>query len=198
MGTRDPRVDAYIDQSPAFARPILARLREVVHGACPQVQEDIKWGAPHFLHHGMLASMAAFKAHACFGFWRAKEVMPDGGTGGAMGQFGKLTAVRDLPPKTEIAALVKKAMALNEAGAPKRARASTPKPPAKPSPGFAAALKANRKASTTFANFPPGHQREYVEWIDEAKREETRAKRIAQAVEWLAEGKSRNWKYENC
>jgi hypothetical protein len=198
MGTRDPRVDAYIDKSPEFARPILSHLRDIVHGACPQVQEDIKWGAPHFLHHGMLASMAAFKAHACFGFWRAKEVMPDGGTEGAMGQFGKLTTVKDLPSKKEITALVKRAMALNEAGAPRRARAATPKPPPKPSPAFAAALKANRKAAATFANFTPGHQREYVEWIDEAKREETRDKRIAQAVEWLAEGKARNWKYENC
>ena len=198
MGTRDPRVDAYIDKAPEFSRPILAHLREVVHGACPQVEEDIKWGAPHFLHHGMLASMAAFKAHACFGFWRAKEVMPEGASEGAMGQFGKLASVKDLPSKKDLVALVKRAAALNEAGAPKREKAAAPKPPAKPSAGFAKALKANRKAAAVFAGFAPGQQREYVEWIDEARREETRDKRIAQAVEWIAEGKKRNWKYENC
>src|SRR5690348_7417353 len=137
MGTRDPRVDAYIDKSPAFARPILAHLREVVHGACPQVQEDIKWGAPHFLHHGMLASMAAFKAHACFGFWRAKELLPGGGADGAMGSFGRLETLEDLPPKKELASLVRRAVALNEAGPPKRAKAAMPKPPAEPSPAFA-------------------------------------------------------------
>jgi hypothetical protein len=198
MGTRDPRVDAYIDKSPEFARPILVHLREIVHGACPGVQEDIKWGSPHFLHHGMLASMAAFKAHACFGFWRGKEFLPEGGADGAMGQFGKLVSVKDLPAKKTLAAWVKQAAALNEAGVPKRAKAAAPKPPPKPSPAFAAALKANRKAAATFANFAPSHQREYVEWIDEAKREETRARRLAQAIEWLAEGRTRNWKYENC
>ena len=198
MGTRDPRVDDYIGKSPEFARPILSHLRDVVHAACPQVEEDIKWGAPHFLHHGMLASMAAFKAHACFGFWRGKELFPDGGAGGAMGDFGKLTSVRDLPAKKALSALVKQAMALNESGAARPRRVAKAKPPPVPSPAFAAALGSNRKAARVFADFPPGQQREYVEWIDSAKGEDTRARRIAQAVEWLAEGKRRNWKYENC
>jgi hypothetical protein len=198
MGTRDPRVDAYIDEAPAYAQPILVKLREVVHAACPGVEEDIKWGAPHFLHHGLLASMAAFKAHACFGFWRAKELFPGGGKDGAMGQFGKLATVRDLPPKKELVALVKQAMALNESAAPRPARASRPKPAPVPSPPFAAALQANRKATAVFAGFSPSCRREYVEWIDEARREDTRARRIAQAVAWIAEGKRRNWKYEDC
>ena len=198
MGTRDPRVDAYIARSPEFSRPILAHLREVVHAACPAVTEDIKWGAPHFLHHGMLANMAAFKAHACFGFWRGKELFPDGGESGAMGNFGKLASVKDLPPDQALAALVKQASALNESGAAKPRRVARAKAPAVPSPAFAAALASNRKAARAFAAFPPSHQREYIEWIDEAKREDTRARRITQAVEWIAEGKSRNWKYDNC
>jgi hypothetical protein len=198
MGTRDPRVDAYIGKSPEYARPILMHLRDVVHAACPQVTEDIKWGAPHFLHHGMLCSMAAFKAHACFGFWRGKELFADGGQDGAMGQFGRLESVLDLPSKKSLAGLVKQAMALYESAAPRPKKAVRPRPEAKPSPAFAAALAADRKARAAFAAFPPGQRREYVEWIDEAKREETRARRIAQAVEWIAQGKQRNWKYADC
>ena len=178
MGTRDPRVDAYIGKAPDFARPILEHLRDVVHAACPQVEEDIKWGAPHFLHHGMLASMAAFKAHACFGFWRGKELFPDGGAGGAMGDFGRVTSVGDLPSKKALTALVRRATA--------------------PAAAFAAALKDSRKAAIVFAAFTPGQQREYVDWIDGAKREATRERRIAQAIEWIAEGKTHNWKYQDC
>jgi hypothetical protein len=198
MGTRDPRVDAYIGKAPDYARPILSHLRDVVHAACPAVEEDIKWGSPHFLHHGMLASMAAFKAHACFGFWRGKELFPDGGETGAMGNFGKLTAVKDLPSKKALAALVKQAMALNESGVARPKKTTTPKPPPVPSPEFAAAIGKSSKAAKAFAAFPPSHQREYIEWIDEARRDETRARRIAQAVEWIGEGKSRHWKYDNC
>jgi hypothetical protein len=198
MGTRDPRVDAYIEKAQPFAQPILAHLREVVHAGCPQVEETIKWGMPHFMHHGLLAGMAAFKAHATFGFWRGKELVPGGGDDRAMGQFGCLASVRDLPPKRELVALVRKAASLNESGDAKPKRATKVKPPPVPSPGFAAALARSRKAAKAFAAFPPSHQREYVEWIDEAKREPTRERRIAQAVEWIAEGKSRNWKYENC
>jgi hypothetical protein len=199
MGTRDPRIDAYIGKSADFARPILEHLRDVVHAAVPQVEETIKWGMPHFMHRGMLAGMAAFKAHATFGLWRGKELVPGGGDDSAMGQFGCLTTVKDLPPKRQLVALVRKAAALNESGAPRpRKPAAKKKPEPKPSPAFAAALAANRKATATFAAFPPSHRREYVDWIDEAKREQTRARRIAQAIEWLAEGKSRHWKYADC
>src|SRR5688500_2545923 len=119
MGTRDPRIDAYIGKSAEFARPILEHLREVVHAAVPQVEETIKWGMPHFMHHGMLAGMAAFKAHATFGLWRGKELVPGGGDDSAMGQFGCLATVKDLPPKRQLVALVRKAAELNESGAPK-------------------------------------------------------------------------------
>jgi hypothetical protein len=197
MGTRDPRVDAYIAKAPDFARPILGHLRDVVHAACPAVEEDIKWGAPHFLHHGMLASMAAFKAHACFGFWRGKELFPDGGGSGAMGHFGRLESVKDLPSKKALTTLVKQAMALSASGAARPKKAGKPKPPPVPSPEFAAAIAGSRQAAKAFAAFPPSHQRDYVDWIDEAKRDDTRARRIAQAVEWIAQGQSRHWKYEN-
>ena len=134
-----------------------------------------------------------------FGLWRGKELVPGGGDDSAMGQFGCLTTVRDLPPKRQLVALLRKAAALNESGAPRpRTPATKRKPEAKPSAAFAAALAANRKATAGFAAFPPSHRREYVEWIDEARREQTRARRIAQAVEWIAQGKARHWKYENC
>jgi hypothetical protein len=197
MPSRDPRIDDYIARAADFARPILVHLRDVVHAACPDVEETIKWGMPHFMHHGMLAGMAAFKAHATFGLWRGKELVPDGDDA-AMGQFGRLTSVRDLPPKRELVALLKRAMALNEQVVPRPRKPAAKKPAPQPSPEFAVALAGNRAASKHFAAFPPSHQREYVEWIDEARREDTRARRIEQAVAWIAEGKSRHWKYKDC
>ena len=201
MGKRDPRIDAYIDNAAEFAQPILWRLREIVHEACPEVEETLKWSAPSFLHAGgILCGMAAFKQHASFGFWKhalvvGKEVPRDG-----MGSFGKITSLKDLPPKKELVALIRKAMQLNEerVKTPGIRKNSTPKPAPVPSEDFAAALKKNRQARATFEGFPPSQQREYVDWISEAKRDETRQKRLTQAIEWLADGKQRNWKYMNC
>lgn len=197
MATHDPRVDAYIAKSAAFAKPILEHLRAVVHAGCPGAEETIKWGLPHFDYEGPLCHMAAFKAHCAFGFWKGALVLGDDSkAGSAMGQMGRLTAISDLPPKKELIGLVKKAARLNEEGiAAPRAR-KTPKPPPKTPPDLAAALKKNAKARTTFDGFPPSHKREYIEWITEAKTEPTRQKRLAQTLVWLAEGKSRNWKYE--
>lgn len=196
----DPRVDAYIARQADFARPILEHLRSTVHSACPEAEETLKWGMPHFLYKGrMLAGMAAFKAHATFGFWRAKEVL--GGTGAerdAMGQFGRLTGVAALPPDDVLAGLIRKAMALTDSGArPARAKAAPDADPEAP-PELEAALAANPAARAAFDGFPPGARREYVEWVAGAKRPETRARRIVQAVEWMAQGKRRNWKYEKC
>jgi uncharacterized protein YdeI (YjbR/CyaY-like superfamily) len=201
MGTRDPRVDAYIAKSADFAQPILTHLREVVHAACPDVQETMKWSMPFFDYHGVMCNMAAFKQHATFGFWKGKLIpglAPNSNAGGdSMGNLGRLTSVKDLPSRRVLAGYVKEAMRLNEDGiAPKKTK-KAPKPEAAVPSDLAAALKKNRKAAATFESFPPGHRREYVTWITEAKREETRAKRVAQAVEWLAEGKARNWKYES-
>ncbi|HEX6533623.1 MAG TPA: YdeI/OmpD-associated family protein [Gemmatimonadaceae bacterium] len=199
MGARDPRVDAYIAKSADFARPVLEHLREIVHDACPDVEETIKWSFPHFTYRGMLCSMASFKQHCAFAFWKGSLVLGDGvPSDEAMGQFGRITSVSDLPPKRVLAGCVKKAMRLNEEGvkAPARAKPKAKKT-APPVPSdLAAALRANRKAAATFDAFSPSHRREYVEWITEAKGEATRARRLAAAVEWMAEGKSRNWKYE--
>ena len=196
----DPRIDAYIARQADFARPILEHLRSAVHAACPEAEETLKWSMPHFLYKGqMLAGMAAFKAHATFGFWRAKEVLGESGAErDAMGQFGRLTAVADLPPDDVLHALIRKAMALTDSGArPARPKAA-PKPEPETPPDLETALSANPSARAAFDGFPPSGRREYVEWVVEAKRPETRDKRIAQAVEWMAEGKRRNWKYENC
>lgn len=199
MASRDPRIDAYIAKSAEFARPILEHLRALVHEGCPEVEETLKWSMPAFLHGGaILCSMAAFKQHASFGFWRHAEVV-GGEAAEGMGSFGKLTSLRDLPPKRQLLAYVKKAAALNASGA---AKPRTPKAAPKPMPeipdDFAAALRASPEARRVFDAFAPSHRREYLEWILEAKRPETRAKRIAQAVEQMVEGKSRNWKYERC
>jgi hypothetical protein len=198
MSHRDPRVDAYIARAAPFARPILEHARAIVHEACPDAEETIKWGMPSFTYGGgILCGMAAFKAHASFGFWKHALVVGEGEEQAGMGSFGKLTSVRDLPPKKQLAAYGKRAAALNAQGvkaAPAR-KAAAPKPAPEPTPELAAALRRNKAASATFKAFSPGQQREYVEWIAEAKREETRDRRIAQAVEWLAEGKQRNWKY---
>ena len=198
--TRDPRIDAYIARQADFARPILEHLRSAVHAACPEAEETLKWSMPHFLYKGqMLAGMAAFKAHATFGFWRAKEVLGEtGAEREAMGQFGRLASVTDLPPDDVLHALIRKAMALTDAGGrPARPKAA-PKPELETPPELESALSANSAARATFDGFPPSCRREYVEWVVEAKRPETRNKRIAQAVEWMADGKRRNWKYENC
>ena len=196
MGKRDPRVDAYIARSAPFAQPILEHIRAVIHEACPDVEETMKWSMPHFMYQGMLGGMSAFKAHCAFGFWKGKLVVPEQNRE-AMGQFGCITSVKDLPPRRTFIKYVKRAMKLNEEGvkAP-RVTAAKPKKRLPTPPDLARALGRRSKAKATFDGLAPGHRREYIEWITEARRDETRARRIAQAVEWIAEGKTRNWKYQ--
>ena len=197
MGTRNPQVDAYIAKSQPFARPILEHLREVVHGACPDVVEEMKWSMPHFMYKGMLAGMAAFKAHCTFGFWKGKLILgKDEMNREAMGHFGNIRSLDDLPSKRTLAAYVKKAAKLNEEGVkvPRAPKARVPGAVTVPA-DLAAALRRNRKARASFEAFSPSHRREYIEWITEAKREETREKRLATTIEWLEEGKPRHWKY---
>ena len=196
----DPRIDAYIAKSADFAQPILRRLRSLVHEACPQVEEDIKWGVPSFGYAGgILCGMAAFKQHASFGFWKHALVLGEGVPQTGMGSYGKMTTLHDLPPDRTLLAHIRKAMKLNQDGVKSpAARKSTSKPLPEMPRELAAALKQNKAAQATFDAFPPSCKREYIEWIVEAKREETRAKRLAQTMEWLAEGKRRNWKYETC
>lgn len=198
MGNRDPRVDAYLAKQADFAKPILTYLRDVIHAACPEVEETIKWGAPHFEYKGMLGGMAAFKHHCAFGFWKGSLVMGDSSKSSeAMGSFGRITRVSDLPPKATLAGYVKKAMRLNEENVP-RPKTKLPKREIPVPDDLALALKKNGKARTTFDALSPSQRREYVEWIVDAKRDETRRRRMAQAIEWLSEGKARNWKYEKC
>ena len=203
MPTTDPRVDAYLAAAPDFARPILEHLRALVHRAVPDAVETMKWSRPHFEHHGLLAGMSAFKAHVAFGLWRAGDVGASAAGAGAvgadgMGQFGRIGRLADLPPDERLVGWLQAAARLNEAG-PRR-RAAHPKTASRPIPDvpddLRAALAANAAARATFDGFAPSHRREYLAWIGEAKRPETRARRVAQAVAWMAEGKGRNWKYE--
>lgn len=195
MGKRDPRVDAYIAKSAPFAKPILEHIRETVHSACPAVEETIKWGFPHFDYKGMLCSMASFKAHCAFGFWKASLLLDENSRSDeAMGQMGRVTSISELPPKRDLVRLVKAAAKLNDEGVAIE-RVRKPKPALDNPEDLVAALAKNRKARTVFDEFTPGKRREYIEWLDEAKTDATRKSRLAQAIEWIAEGKSRNWKY---
>ncbi|MEO5961432.1 MAG: YdeI/OmpD-associated family protein [Opitutaceae bacterium] len=198
----NPQVDAYIVKSAEFARPILKHLRTLVHRGCPEAVETIKWGVPHFEHGGVLCSMAAFKAHCAFGFWHRgmeKVLGADGAKAKtAMGSFGRIASLADLPDDKTMIRYVQAAVKLNESGASGRQRrANKAKPEAKVLDDLASELKKNAAAAVAFEKFSPSHRREYIEWIVEAKREETRAKRLATTVEWLRQGKSRNWKHEN-
>jgi uncharacterized protein YdeI (YjbR/CyaY-like superfamily) len=194
MGRRDPRVDAYIEKSAPFAQPILTHLRAVVHEACPEVTEDLKWRMPHFMHHGILCGMGAFKEHCIFGFWKAPLVL-GGEHENPMSQFGHLTSLSELPPKKALAAYVKKAARLNEEGVklPRPAKGAAKKLVVPKD--FVAALARSAAARRAFENFAPSHKREYVEWIEGAKREETRKRRLASAIDQIAAGKPQNWKY---
>ncbi|WP_433852879.1 YdeI/OmpD-associated family protein [Stenotrophomonas nitritireducens] len=193
MPTPDPRVDAYIASAAAFAQPILREIRQRVHAACPDAEEAIKWGMPAFLHRGrLLCGMAAFKAHAALNLWSRDG--GDRGAGEGMGQYGRLLSVADLPGKREFAAQLRQAMQRLDDGAPALKR--TPRPPLPMLPAFAQALAAAPQARATFDGFAPGAQRDYLEWIGEARRETTRQQRIAQAIEWLEQGRRRHWKHE--
>jgi uncharacterized protein YdeI (YjbR/CyaY-like superfamily) len=199
----DPRVDAYIARSATFAQPILHHLRTIVHAGCPAATETLKWSFPHFEHAGsILCSMAAFKVHCVFGFWHQGMEKVLGAHGAksdtAMGSFGRITRIADLPDKTKMLRLVRAAAELNESGVPgrprtrsKSAKKATPVPP-----DLTAALQRKKAAALTFESLSPSHRREYIEWITEAKRPETRQRRLETTLAWLADGKARNWKYE--
>lgn len=199
MAISDPRIDEYIARQADFARPILEHLRRLVHEAAPEAEETIKWGMPHFTVGGrILSGMGAFKAHVTFGLGMGKEVLGEtGAKGDAMGHFGRLTSIADLPEDAALKDIIRSAADAAAAGPTARPK-KPPKPEAAVPEDFAAALAASLAAQATFDAFPPSCRREYVEWVTEAKRPETRAKRLAQAVEWMAQGKRRNWKYENC
>jgi len=195
----DPRVDAYIARQADFAQPILAWLRARIHASCPEIEETIKWGRPAFYYKGRpLAGVAAFKAHAGFGFWDP-DAVATGKEAEGSDPFGRIESLADLPDAAAFEALVRNAAALIDAGQKPRwiaARKSKGEPDVPPE--IAEALAGDDLAAETFNNFPPSCRREYCEWVSEAKRPETRARRLAETIEWLREGKRRNWKYETC
>ncbi len=200
MPSTNPGVDAYIAKAAPFAQPVLNQLRDLIHKACPEVEENIKWGMPSFEYKGMLCNFAAFKQHCTFGFWKAplmkdKILMENARSEAAMGHLGKITSLKDLPSAKKITAWIKEAMKLNEEGR----KVVKAKPVVKKDlviPAYIPlAIKKNKKARGTFEKFSPSAKKEYVEWISEAQSEETRNKRLLQAIEWMAEGKPRNWKY---
>lgn len=195
MATRDKRVDAYITKAPPFAKPILTTVRGWVHEGAPACEETLKWGHPSFVQEGILCGMVAFKAYCGVHFWQGKNVASEfTGPKGPAQQLGKLFTVKDLPSKKTFLAYVKKAVELNSSGV-KVSRQTKPRKALAMPPEFRKAIDRSGKARGTFDAFPPSHQREYIEWISEAKQDATRERRIAQALEWLEEGKPRNWKY---
>lgn len=201
MGKKDPRVDAYIYKAQDFAKPILEHLRELVHKSVPEAEETIKWGFPHFDYKGPLCHMAAFKQHCTFGFWKA-TIMKDpkltlnAKLETAMGNFGRITSVKDLPNNKKMISYLKEAAKLNDKGIkiPKKPLATNLKEIIPPE-YFLKVLRKNKKALETFNNFSNSKKKEYIEWIAVAKTEETKNKRIATAIEWMTDGKPRNWKY---
>ena len=200
--SRDPRVDEYIEKAAPFARPILAHLRKLVHEASPGITETIKWNFPHFDYKGILCSMAAFKQHVNFGFWKgkilkdSKELLtPVGAT--QMATFDKITSMKDLPADKVLSAYIMEAMRLNQEGVRLPAGERKPGKPELPIPEeLSSALKRNEKAKVVFENFSPSHRREYIQWITEAKTDATREKRIDATIEMLTDGKSRHWKHQ--
>jgi uncharacterized protein YdeI (YjbR/CyaY-like superfamily) len=206
--TLNPKVDAYLARVQPFAQPIMEHLRALVHKACPGIEETIKWSRPFFEYRGaILCNMSAFKEHCSFGFWGEEigSVLREAGVAreGGMGTLGRITNVADLPADKKMLGWIRQAAAFVDSGqytSPIAARHKVVKPKASleiPAE-FQAAIKRNKKAAAVFAEFSPSCKREYVEWIADAKRQETQDKRIATAVEWIAEGKQRNWKYQNC
>lgn len=202
MGKIDPRVDKYINNSASFARPILTHLRSLVHITCPDVEETIKWGFPNFEYKGPLCSMAAFKEHCAFGFWKAalmkdahklKQKSDEG-----MGHLGKIKSIADIPEDSLLGKYITEAIILNDDGIKLPARKKTTNSKELQIPEkLMFALKKNKNAKQTFDNFSPSHRKEYIEWINDAKTESTSEKRIQTTIEWLIEGKSRMWKYQS-
>lgn len=200
MPRRDPRIDVYIDRSAEFARPILRHFRELVHRGCPEVEETMKWSFPHFDYHGIMCSMAGFKHHCAVGFWKA-SLIPDPGryipkSKEGMGSLGKITSLSDLPPDKVLIAYIRAAAKLNAEGVKVPSRGKSPgRRTLKIPRDLDSALSRNKRAREIFEGFSYTNKRDYVDWITEAKTKETREKRLSIAVEWMAVGRARNWKY---
>ena len=197
--SRNRRIDAYIARSQPFAQPILEQVRACVHAALPETEETTKWNMPAYTVGGKIVLItAAFKAHCALNFWRGQELTNQSASAEAMGQFGKIKSLDELPADEMLVKLVREAAQLAKSAPDPRKTKSEPKPAPEVHPDFAAALAGAPAAKRVLDSFPPSAQRDYFEWITEAKQDATRNKRIATALEWLAEGKRRHWKYQNC
>src|SRR2546423_4926738 len=194
MARKDPRVDAYIRRAAPFARPILKHLRKIVHTGCPDVEETIKWNSPFFERKGIICFMAAFKEHCAFGFWKGAPIFGKENEG-AMGHFGRITSISDLPDEKTLIGFVRKVAELHEAGVKKSSSRPRVKQTINVPSDLKAALQKNAKAKKTFDDFSYSHKKEYVDWITDAKRDETRKRRLQTTIQWLAQGKPQNWKY---
>lgn len=190
MGSTDKRIDDYVNNAADFAQPILSHFRKLVHQQCPGVEETMKWSFPHFVYKGILCSMAAFKQHCSFGFWKSSLMheKPD---------LERVTSMKEIPADKKIIAAIREAMLINEKGIkiPKKAAKPIKKEPPLP-PELKNALSKNKEAQEAFKNFSPSHRKEYAQWIAEAKTEVTRTKRVETTIEWLTKGKSRHWQYQ--
>ena len=203
MGRKDKRIDDYIGKAQPFAKPVLIHLRKLVHQACPEVEETIKWGFASFDYKGPFCSMAAFKQHAVFGFWKSKllkdpknylgERYNQGGT--SMGNLGRITSLKDLPPNNVMIDFIKQAKKLNDDGVKLPPRPKKPKIELVVPDDLSNAFRKNKKALATFEQFSYSNKKEYIEWLAEAKTEVTRNSRLTTAIGWMADGKPRNWKY---
>jgi uncharacterized protein YdeI (YjbR/CyaY-like superfamily) len=199
MALRDPRLDAAIHKAQPYAQQIFVRVRDLMHVASPDIEEDIRWGTPTFMYKGsILAGFAAFKAYCALAFWKHKLLAPrlPAADANALEQCGRMTSIADLPDDRTVTRLIKAAVKLQDDGIKEAPR---PKPPkdrtiAVP-PYLKTALSKNKKAQTAFKDFSYSHKKEYVEWLADAKTKDTRSRRLATAVGWIAEGKPRNWKY---
>ena len=198
---KDKRIDAYIARSADFAKPILTHIRELVHKACPDVEETMKWSFPHFDYKGIMCAMAAFKVHCSFGFWKAslmsdKRLLEMAKSEAAMGHIGKIKTLNDLPSDKIMIQYIKEAARLNEAGVKvvRKPRPTVKKKLVVPA-DLKKALGKDMKADEVFDQFSYSQKKEYIDWIAEAKTADTRLKRLSTAIEWIGEGKIRNWKY---
>lgn len=200
MPTIDPRIDAYIEKAADFARPVMVHLRGLIHKACPDIKETLKWSMPSFEHKGIVCGFAAFKEHCAFGFWKEslmeKDAFPAQKT--AMGSFGRITSLKDLPSDKVMVGLIHQAVELNEKGIKAAKKPAPAKKELIVPEDLTTELSKNKKAKTHFESFSYSKKKDYVEWITGAKSEATRTKRLATTIEWVGEGKSRNWKYEKC
>jgi uncharacterized protein YdeI (YjbR/CyaY-like superfamily) len=202
VGTKNPKIDTYIGKSAEFAHTILTHLRKLVHAACPEVAEDLKWGHPFFIYKGPLCMMPAFKQHCSFGFWNSKVVQAKiaelaGADGKWLGTLGRITSISNLPADKVLICYIRLAVGLKDTGIKARPKPATKAKLVVPK-CLAAELKKNAKAQATFEQFSHSHKKEYVEWINDAKTDQTRNRRLKQAAEWMAEAKPRHWKYQKC